>query len=267
MIEAIGIATAVVGGLSLLIGLLLGLAGRAFAVEVDERETAVRDALPGNNCGGCGYAGCDGLATAIVKGEASVGACPVGGNTVMARIAEIMGAEQQDVVQQVAFVHCSGTCDKLKREYNYYGAADCRQAAAAPGYAGGACAFSCFGLGTCAKSCPTGAIRVKDGVAVVDPEVCICCGVCVASCPQHIISMRPLHMAVEVACSSHAPGKTVRAVCSAGCIACGICQKTCPSDAIHVVDNLAVVDHDKCIACGACVAKCPVKVIKLMKTE
>ena len=34
------------------------------------------DALPGNNCGGCGYAGCSGLATAIVAGEAEVNACP-----------------------------------------------------------------------------------------------------------------------------------------------------------------------------------------------
>ncbi len=265
MIEGILIATAVVGGISLLIGLLLGLAGRAFAVEVDEREAFVREVLPGNNCGGCGYAGCDGLAAAIIKGEASVGACPVGGNEVMEKIAAIMGAEHENVVRQVAFVHCAGTCDKKKRVYDYYGAPDCRQAAMAPGYAGGACAYACFGLGTCAKACPTGAIRVKDGVAVVDPEVCIHCGVCVASCPQHIISMRPYDAVVEVACSSHAVGKAVKAVCDAGCIGCGLCQKVCPSDAIHVVDHLAVVDQEQCTGCGACAAKCPVDIIKLLK--
>ena len=57
-------------------------AGKKFAVETDEREVAVREALPGNNCGGCGYPGCDGLAAAIAKGEAPVNACPVGGEAV-----------------------------------------------------------------------------------------------------------------------------------------------------------------------------------------
>ena len=28
-----------------------------FKVEVDEKEAAVREELPGNNCGGCGYRG------------------------------------------------------------------------------------------------------------------------------------------------------------------------------------------------------------------
>ena len=81
MVQAIGIAAAVVGGISLLIGLLLGFAGRLFAVHTDEREAAVRAVLPGNNCGGCGYAGCDALAKAIAAGEAPANACPVGGST------------------------------------------------------------------------------------------------------------------------------------------------------------------------------------------
>ena len=57
------IAAAVVGIVGILIGLLLGVASEKFKVEVDEKEIAVRDALPGNNCGGCGYPGCDGLAS------------------------------------------------------------------------------------------------------------------------------------------------------------------------------------------------------------
>ena len=67
--EIIIISAVIIGGIGLVIGLLLDSAGKKFAVEVDEREVAVRDALPGNNCGGCGYPGCDGLAAAIVKGE------------------------------------------------------------------------------------------------------------------------------------------------------------------------------------------------------
>ena len=86
-------ATLMVGGTGLLIGILLGIAGKKFYVEVDERETKVREALPGNNCGGCGYPGCDGLAKAIAEGKAPVNACPVGGAPVGEKIAAIMGVE------------------------------------------------------------------------------------------------------------------------------------------------------------------------------
>ena len=65
--------------LGILIGILLGVAGKVFAVETDERVEKVRECLPGNNCGGCGYPGCDGLAEAIVAGDAPVNGCPVGG--------------------------------------------------------------------------------------------------------------------------------------------------------------------------------------------
>ena len=109
---AIIIATVIVAGTGLFIGIFLGIAGKKFAVEVDEREIAVREMLPGNNCGGCGYAGCDGLAAAIAKGEAPCNACPVGGEPVGKAIAEIMGEELTETVRQVAFVKCAGDCGK-----------------------------------------------------------------------------------------------------------------------------------------------------------
>ncbi len=56
-ITAIILAAVVVGGTGLFIGVFLGIAGKKFAVEVDEREEAILGVLPGNNCGGCGYAG------------------------------------------------------------------------------------------------------------------------------------------------------------------------------------------------------------------
>ena len=266
MMEAIGIATAVVGGVGLAIGLLLGLAGRAFHVHVDETEVAVRAQLPGNNCGGCGYAGCDALAAAIVSGEAKASACPVGGESVAHAIAEIMGAEAETVERQVAFVHCADTCDKVKREADYFGMRDCRQAVTVPGATGKMCSTACLGLGTCAAVCPAGAIQMQNGVAKVNPEKCISCGCCAALCPQHIITLIPAAKPVAVACSSRKSGRSVKASCDAGCIACGICQKVCPHDAIHVTDNLARIDHEKCTACGACVAKCPVKVIHIAES-
>ena len=64
-ISAIIAATILVAAVGLFIGVFLGAAGKKFAVEIDEKEVAIREALPGNNCGGCGYPGCDGLAAAI----------------------------------------------------------------------------------------------------------------------------------------------------------------------------------------------------------
>ena len=121
-ITAIILAAVVVGGTGLFIGVFLGIAGKKFAVEVDEREEAILGVLPGNNCGGCGYAGCSGLAAAIVKGEAEVNGCPVGGAPVAEKIGEIMGVSVGSQEKKVAFVKCAGTCEKAKTEYQYTGA-------------------------------------------------------------------------------------------------------------------------------------------------
>ena len=56
-VTGIILAAVIVGGTGLFIGVFLGVAGKKFAVEVDEREEAILGVLPGNNCGGCGYAG------------------------------------------------------------------------------------------------------------------------------------------------------------------------------------------------------------------
>ena len=118
-ITGVLIAALIVGGTGVFIGVFLGIAGKKFAVEVDEKEEAILAELPGNNCGGCGYAGCSGLAAAIAKGEAPVGQCPVGGAPVAAKIAAIMGEEAGESVHEVAFVKCAGTCEKAKQAYDY----------------------------------------------------------------------------------------------------------------------------------------------------
>ena len=118
-VTAIIFAAAVVGGTGLVVGILLGIASEAFKVPVDEKEVAVRSCLPGNNCGGCGFPGCDGLAKAIASGEAPVNACPVAGPAGAAKIAEVMGVEAGDAVKQVAYVKCAGNCEVAKEKYNY----------------------------------------------------------------------------------------------------------------------------------------------------
>lgn len=261
MLSSILIAMAIVGGTGLVIGILLGIAGEKFKVLVDEREKKVRDALPGNNCGGCGFPGCDGLAAAIAAGDAAVNACPVGGDKVAAAIGEIMGVSVGDSVKMTAFVKCAGTCDKAKEKYDYVGPKDCKLAMNNPGGGSKICTYGCTGFGNCKNVCPFDAIDIIDGVASVDPEKCKACGKCVAECPKHLIELVPAENSYKVKCNSKDKGVEVKKACDAGCIGCGLCAKACQVDAITVENNLAHIDQDKCVKCGACKEKCPVKII------
>lgn len=254
-------ATTVVGVVGIFVGLFLGVAGIRFKVKVDEKEEAVLAALPGNNCGGCGFAGCSGLAAAIAKGEAPVNACPVGGDAVGKQIAEIMGVEAENTVRQVAFVACQGDCEKAKQDYDYYGIEDCRMMSFVPGGGPKSCNSGCLGFGTCAKVCPFDAIHVVNGVAVVDKEKCKACGKCIAVCPKKLISLIPYDAKLAVACSSRDKGPVTMKACQTGCIGCGICVKNCPSQAVSVTEFNATIDQEKCTGCGTCAEKCPKKAI------
>ncbi|MBQ3471842.1 MAG: RnfABCDGE type electron transport complex subunit B, partial [Clostridia bacterium] len=143
--SAIITAIIVLAVIALIIGIILSVAEKAFKVEVDEKEVAVRAELPGSNCGGCGYAGCDALAAAIAKGEAPVSACPVGGMPVAQKIAEIMGEEVGEMEKMVAYVKCDGTCEKRTTDYNYYGIDTCLYASKMPGSSPYACKYGCLG--------------------------------------------------------------------------------------------------------------------------
>ncbi len=254
-------ATIVVAVVGLFIGLFLGVAAMKFKVETDPKEEAVLGLLPGNNCGGCGFAGCSGLAAAIAKGEAPVNACPVGGEAVGNKIAEVMGVEADAKERMTAFVKCHGDCDKTRTDYEYTGAEDCSMLSFVPGGGPKTCNYGCLGYGNCVKACPFDAIHIVNGVAVVDKEACKACGKCVAACPKHLIELVPYKAESLVACSSKEKGPVVMKACDVGCIGCGICKKNCPADAIVVEDFLARIDYDKCTGCGTCKEKCPKKAI------
>ena len=255
------IATAVVALVGLFIGLCLGIAGIKFRVEVDEREEAILGVLPGNNCGGCGYPGCSGLASAIVKGEAPVGACPVGGEEVAKKVAKIMGVEAGDSVKMVAFVKCQGDCEKAKVDYEYTGAEDCAMLSFVPNGGPKSCNYGCLGYGSCVKACPFDAICVENGIAVVDKEACKACGKCVDACPKHLIELIPYDAKYVVACSSKEKGPVTMKECTVGCIGCTLCAKNCPNDAVKIENFLSVIDQEKCEGCGVCMEKCPKKSI------
>ncbi len=254
------IPVAIFIGLGILMGALLAVASRFFAVKKDETAEKIAEALPGANCGGCGYSGCAALAEAVAKGEAKVNSCTVGGPEVAGKIAAIMGVEAAPTVRMRAQVMCSGTQEYARKKYVYEGVSDCL-AAVRLGGGDKLCRNGCIGLGTCAAACPFGAISVSEGVAVVDYRKCRGCGVCVNACPKHIIRLIPFDAKHWVGCVSVDDGKNTRRVCDVGCISCRLCQKNCPSGAIAVDNFVAKIEYDKCTGCNTCVEKCPRHII------
>ena len=260
--NSIVLAGIILGVMGLVFGALLSFAAKKFAVEVDPRVIEVREAVPGANCGACGFPGCDGFSNAVVKGIAPVNGCPVGGAPVAAKLAQIMGVEAGATIKKIARVKCEGHDENCGNRYDYDGFESC---VAANMLNGGPkkCLFGCMGLGSCVQVCPFDAIFINDkGIAEVDKEKCTACNKCVEICPKAVISLVPYEQLTIVACNNKEKGPQVKKNCNVACIACGICEKNCPHDAIHVLNNLAEIDYDKCTNCMICVEKCPTKAIQ-----
>ncbi len=250
--------------LAMLMTYVLGKASIAWHVEEDPRVEQVLEALPGVNCGGCGYANCHEYAEAVVSGEVDIDRCSVGGVSCMTALANILGIEAQANWPSRPIVHCGAKADDRLKKNPYGGEPTCGTANLVSGVQG--CAYGCLGLGDCERACPFDAIHVIDGLAVVDYVKCTGCGKCAQVCPRNIISMVPFKAdrVIAVGCSNLDPGKHVRAVCKVGCIGCGLCRKA--SDLFGLEDNLARLDyeqydpqrHDELLAAAE---KCPMKTI------
>jgi len=258
-------ALASVAGLGILLGLGLAFASRLLAVRRDERVEAIEKALPGANCGACGFAGCAAYAAEIVGGEVALDLCTVGGPDVAARVAEIMGAEYESAaaVKRVPQVHCRGGGSAAELAFQYTGVADC---VALYTLFGGnkVCKYGCLGLGSCIAVCPVDAIYYDaDGLVWVNKEICISCGQCVKVCPTGVMQWLPYEADYLVVCNSKDKGGRVRKYCKVGCIACKICEKKSPEGGYKVEDNLSRIDYqiagDRREGAEACPTKCIVK--------
>jgi len=85
------ISMGVLGVIAFLAACLLYVVSLYFKVEEDPRIDLVTAALPGANCGGCGFAGCRAFAEACVKANGIDGlACPVGGEPTMEQVKLIL---------------------------------------------------------------------------------------------------------------------------------------------------------------------------------
>ena len=168
----------------------------------------------------------------------------------------------KEAKETVAFVRCVGD-SHADKDLKKMGKTSCKDVTADDLASNGFCSYTCAGLGDCVNECRYDAIKVKDGIAVVDSGKCVGCGDCFRACPREKIIMAPFIGVKQVACTTHLwPPEKRMEVCGAGCIACGDCVYNCPSEAISIQGGVPFIDYDKCVNCGVCTYVCSRNLIK-----
>lgn len=253
------------GLLCFVFALLLAVADKKLRVEEDPRVVKVLEALPGANCGGCGFPGCSAFAEQVVAGNAPITGCAPGGPETVEKIAAIMGVEAGSTEKQVAVVLCHGGVKEAKRSAEYNGIQTCRSANLIGG-GGKQCQYGCLGYADCVASCPFDAIYMNDNqLPEVIPEKCTACGNCVEACPRNLIELHPVSHRMFVFCKSQDKGPIAKKACSVACIACRICTKQCPTEnGITMDGNLAKINYDICEPAEIVVEKCPMNTIQIV---
>lgn len=266
--EVVLLAALVLGGIGLIFGISLAFAGKKFAVQIDPELSKILEALPGTNCGACGYPGCEGLAQAIIEGKAPYTSCVAGGEKVARDIAKVLGLDgEATLAKKIAFLTCQGGREITTKRFIYRGIETCRASDLTQGGEKG-CPNGCLGYGDCVRICPFDAIHMgEDELPKIDPIKCTGCGVCVKECPKKVLTLLPVNTPLLLGCKTVLSGPDARQVCSKACIGCGICARVCPTGAIKMLGRLPVINYELCDVCGICVEKCPTKALILLKKE
>ena len=252
--------------ISFIFGIGLAFASNKLAVKVDERVVLLKEALPGINCGACGFAGCQDYANAIIFHNAPLNKCSPGGKETSEKISNIMGVSAQISEKMVAKVLCIGGYQEASSSKEYQGIKTC--AAANLTKSAKDCPFGCLGFGDCTLVCPFDAIHMNNnGLPVVDEDKCTGCGLCVKACPRNIIELAPFSAYLTVNCRSKDRGPVVQKYCKVGCIGCGICVKACNGEGIYMENNLAIVDYKAYKGDGTPAVKCPKKTIVFQQAK
>lgn len=254
----------VVLGIALLLGGLIITVAHFFQLPSNPTKDELLSALPGANCGGCGYPGCEGYAQYLAEGGKDTTLCTAGGPDCAAELAAILGVAPTVFEAKVAVLLCQGTQQHTQRRYEYLGTQTCN---AAHGLLGGpgACTYGCLGFGDCIGVCAFGALKIVDGIVQIDPNECTACGQCVKICPKELLQLLPRSAKQVVACSNSWPGARTKQNCSVGCIGCRRCEKTCPVSAITLDKPLAKINQQICTRCGECEKVCPTHSISSLK--
>ncbi len=262
----------ILAGLGLAVAVVLGIASKVFYVEEDPKVEAVLEALPGANCGGCGYAGCEGYAIAVVNiPTIAANLCVAGGKDVAAAVGQLTGKAVTESDPLISFRRCDKISGKVQKRYSYQGMPSCA-AAATLAQGSDVCAFSCLGFGDCVVTCPFDALYIQDNIVRVRENLCTGCGKCTQACPRNILELIPRRARVAIRCSTQDKLRAVMDVCEAGCIQCSKCIKTCPANAISFVNNRITIDQKMCLAYGpdcdmACVSACPRKILRNLREK
>lgn len=263
------VSTLVMGGLGFFFAAILAVANTRLKVQEDPQVAKIEAALPGLNCGTCGFLNCREYAVHIANNTVSIDSCKPGGEETQKILAALLGIEAKKTITEKAIVHCAADVKQRKTKAVYSGAQTCTSKNIIKG-GDLLCEYGCLGLADCKRACPFDAIKMVNGLPVIIMDKCVACGKCVEACPRNIISLEEIggnEEIIYVACSSKDKGPQTRKICSVGCIACGICEKL-SSGAFKIKDNLAKLDYKKLKKIektGDIVVKCPTKVIKVVK--
>lgn len=258
-------ALIVLSAIGVLAAIVLYFIAQKFKVIEDPKIDDVDEALPGANCGGCGYAGCRAFAEGMVKAGTMDGFfCPVGGNDLMKSLAPILGVEAPEKAPQIAVLLCNGSIKNSIPKFEYDGDDTCTYTSNLTAGVGG-CQFGCLGGGECVDACDFDAMYMDPETNLpVVKDNCVACNACIEACPRDILELRnrgPKDKRIFVSCINKEKGPLSKVNCTVSCIGCKACIKECKFDAIEVNNFLAYIDYEACTLCRKCVVVCPTDAI------